>query len=255
LFSYRLGRRATTGVIEHTHKAPSLLEQRVPKGLTGTILRAETIGINNATGKAIAAKDLAGLLNSNVTLSRQKQKELGIEVKPILFDIEKYRGRDVTSKTFDERHTLVQEIAKQMQFDVVETARTESEKKKLLTAIKNNQHALTSEGVILRRDDTAAATKVKFRPDYDVYVRSIFGIEGKDRAGGFEYSWTPKGEIAGRIGTGFNHSEAKAMLQNPKSYLGRVAKVEAETKYVSGSLAKPAFKEWHLDKGQLKYRT
>ncbi len=251
LFSYRLGQRAATGVIEHTHKAPSLLEQKVPKGLAGTILRAETIGVDRETGKAIAAKDLAGLLNSNVNLSRQKQKELGIEIKPVVFDIDKYRGRDVSNKSFTERHNLIREIASQMKLDFVELARTAKEKSQLLDTIKAKKHSLTSEGVILRSDVVDHATKVKFRPDYDVHVRSIFGIAGKNRAGGFEYSITPKGKPVGRVGTGFSHAEAKEMLDDPSKYVGRVAKIEAETQYPSGSLAKPSFKEWHLEKGKL----
>lgn len=250
LFSYRLGQRAATGVIEHTHKAPSLLEQKIPKGLAGTILRAETVAVNKETGKALPAKDLAGLLNSNVNLSRQRQTELGVELKPILFDIIKYKGRDVTEKSFDDRHKLLQEIASQMKFEVVDTARTPEDKSKLLKTIQDKKHPLTSEGVILLNNEAAKATKVKFRPDYDVYVRKIFGIDNKDYAGGFEYSLTPKGKITGRVGTGFIRTEARDMADNPNKYIGRAAKITAETQYTSGSLAKPSFKEWHLDKGR-----
>jgi len=256
LFSYRVGRRATTSVIEHTHKAPALLELRVPKDLAGTILRAETVAVNKDTGKALPAPTLAGLLNSSVTNSREQQKALNAELKPILFDIIKYKGHDVSDKSFTQRYTLLKDIAAQTKLDIVDVATTQKEKDNLLNSIKNQKHLLTTEGVILQRhQDSSSATKAKLRPDHDVYVRDIFEATdatgtGKKRAGGFMYSWTPKGPITGRVGTGFDYAEATAMLASPKDYVGRVAKVEAETKYPSGKLGKPAFKEWHLDKGK-----
>lgn len=261
LFSYRIGQRAATGVIEHTHKAPSLLELRVPKNLGGTLLRAETIATNKTTGKALPAKDVAGLLNASVTRSREQQQELNAEIKPIVFDIAKYRGRDVSHKSFAERYQLLKQIARDTNIPVVEIATTTIEKEKLLKDIKAGKHPLTNEGVVVRHVERATpAIKAKLRPDYDVVVRNIFEAsspngKGLGRAGGFEYSWTPKGPIAGRVGTGFDHDMAKDMHNQPHEYLGRVAKVEAETKYPSGKLGKPAFKEWHLDKGPGYIRT
>lgn len=254
LFSYRLGKRAKSGVIEHTHKAPSLLEQRVPEHLARTVLRAETIGVRR-NGKAIASKDLTGLLNSSVPVSRRKQKEMGVEVKPVLFDIDQYRGKPVKDLPYLERHSILKEIGEALNLDVVDIARTPGEKTRLLHKIEQGKHPLTSEGVILR--PLSAPNKIykaKFRPDHDVYVRGVYTAmdksgKPKDRAGGFEYSWTPTGAIAGRVGTGFSHSLAKDMLSNPADYVGRVAKVQAETRYESGALGKPSFQEWHLDKG------
>ena len=251
LFSYRQGKRSSTGVIEHTHKAPSLLTQRVPKELKGTVLRAETIAVTRA-GKALPAKDLAGMLNASVSNSREKQKELNVTVKPIAFDIWKYKGKDVSALPFSERYKLLQEVRDKTDIEIVDVATTTGAKQKLLAKIKDGRHPLTNEGVIVRSNSASGkATKFKFRPDYDVYVRKIFPIQNKNRAGGFEYSWTPKGKVTGRVGTGFSHAMAEDMLKNPERYVGRAAKVQAETKFQSGKLSKPAFQEWHLDKGKI----
>jgi len=254
LFSYRKPKRHLAGLIEHTHKVPELLETRVPKGLAGTTLRAETIGVDRK-GKAIPAKDIAGMLNATVTNSRAKQEEMGATLKPVIFDIARYRGKDVSGKSFEERKRLMTEVGDALGIDVAELAHTAKEKQTLLDRIRAGKHKLTGEGVVLRPlEGEGPALKAKLRPDHDVYVRRIFEASdstgaGKARAGGFEYSWTPRGEIAGRVGTGFGHAEAKDMLTRPDKYIGRVAKVEAEQKYPSGALGKPSFKEWHIEKG------
>lgn len=251
LFSYRTPVRHAAGVIEHTHKVPSLLKTRVPAHLKGTVLRTETIAVGR-DGRAIPAKDIAGMLNATVPNSREKQRQLDAELRPILIDIDKYKNKDVRQLPFSARYELMKQIHQEMGIPIAEIAQTPEEKKRLFDAVQHNRHPMTQEGVILRKlDGSTVPLKAKFRPDHDVYVREIFDTEKKDRAGGFSYSWTPRGPIVGRVGTGFNHTTLKDMQQNPDKYLGRVAKVEAETKYSSGALSKPSFREWHLDKGKM----
>ena len=50
VYSYREAKRAPTGLIEHTHKMPGLLERKVPKSLDGTVLRAELVGVREPSG-------------------------------------------------------------------------------------------------------------------------------------------------------------------------------------------------------------
>lgn len=253
LFSYRTPKRHTAGVIEHTHKVPSLLEMRVPKDLKGTLLRTETIGVDHK-GKAIPAKDIAGMLNATVPNSRSRQTELGATLRPIILDVERYKGKSVQHLPFRERYDLAKSIGQQMNLQVTDAAYDAKTKHKLLTLIGKGKHLLTTEGVVLRPlHVTGSPTKAKFRPDHDVHVREIFGATNKDgmpldRAGGFRYSHTAKGPIVGSVGTGFDHALLKDMLSNPRNYTGRVAKVQAEQKYESGALGKASFIEWHLDK-------
>lgn len=257
LFSYRKPKRHTAGVIEHTHKVPLLLNTRTPKELTNTTLHAETIAVNE-DGTGLPAKDIAGMLNATVPNSRRKQKELKAKLLPILLDVSRYRGKDVSTLPFSARYTLLKEIQNRLKLPIAEIARTPREKSQLLEKIRTGKHPLTREGVILRPINIPGpATKAKFRPDHDLYVREIFQATDRNgkplgRAGGFTYSWSKKGPIVGRIGTGFDHETARDMLRNPERYKGRVAKIEAETKYRSGALSKPSFKEWHLDKGDIE---
>jgi len=254
LFSYREPKRHPAGVIEHTHKVPALLTTRVPKEIANSTLRVETIGVGK-DGKAIPAKDIAGMLNASVVNSRARQEEMGANLKNVIFDISRYRGKDVSTQPFTDRLRMMREIGSALKMDVAETAHTPEEKRNLLDAITSGKHPMTTEGVIVRHHDKPeVGYKAKIRPDHDVYVRKIFEAtdaegQGKGRAGGFEYSWTPRGPVVGRVGTGFTHTEATDMLKNQHDYLGRVAKVEAETKYPSGALSKASFREWHLEKG------
>jgi superfamily II DNA or RNA helicase len=256
-YSYRVPKRHAAGVIEHTHKIPMLMETRVPKELKGTVIRTETIGVDK-NGKAIPAKNIAGMMNATVRNSRAKQKEMGATLRPVMLDIEKYRGKDVTVLPYSARYALMQEVHRELNIPITELATTRAEKKRLLDSIRKGKHPLTTEGVVLRSMNTPGpATKAKFRPDFDVFVRDIFEARSKDdkpkgRAGGFQYSWTPEGPIAGRVGTGFDHALARDMHSNPDRYVGRAAKVQAEQKYESGALGKASFQEWHLDKGDIE---
>lgn len=257
IYSYRTPRRARAGVIEHTHKVPYLLETRVPKGLAGTVLRTELVGVENNTSKGIPATEIGGMLNATVPRSRALQKDRNAVLLPIALDITRYRGKDMSKTPYEERYRILKDIGVQLGIPVTEAALSSQEKKELLGSIQAGAHPMTNEGVVLRDKHQLPdrVSKFKIRPDHDVYVREIFEAttaSGKPtgRAGGFTYSHTPKGAIKGRVGTGFSHALARDMLKNPTRYVGRVAKVEAEKKMPSGALSKPAFLEWHLDKGK-----
>lgn len=252
LFSYRVPKRHDAGLIEHTHRIPRLTNLRVPKEHAGTVVRAETIGVDRR-GKAIPARTVGGLLNSTVTKSRMQQDKTGYRLELVLLDVETYQGESVAHLPYEERHRLLQRIGDDLNLRVTEVAADEKQKSKMIDKIWRGKHPMTAEGVIVRPTGEGKAFKAKIRPDHDVYVREIHEARDergnlKGRAGAFSYSWTPDGPIVGRIGTGFDHATAKDMLEHPEQYQGRVAKVFAETKMPSGALSKPSFSEWHLDK-------
>lgn len=251
VYSYRIPKRHSAGLIEHTHKVPFLMEREVPRELKGTTLRAELVALDGQ-GKALPATTLGGMLNAAVPKSREKQKELGATLMPMPFDVVRYRGKDVSTLPFAARLEILRTVSKATGLPAPETAATPREKRELLRTVGEGQHPLTNEGVVLRTlDASAPAAKVKFRPDYDVYVRGVAPSIAKGRAGGFTYSLTPRGPIAGNVGTGFDHATLRDMLESPKKYVGRAAKVQAEKQFESGALSKPSFIEWHLDKGNL----
>lgn len=260
VFSYRVGKISETGLIEHTHKIPGLMQASVPKELDGTVLRAETIALDK-DGKALPGEQIAGLLNSKVWESRAAQEEHSAKLKTFPFTVERFRGRDVSSYPFAEKLKILKKVEEHLpHFEVPEIASTPESKRKLLDDIRSGEHPLTREGVVLVHPDQvpAAFTKAKHAPDFDVYVRAVHPAKKEgggthDRAGAISYSWTPDGPIVGQLG-GFKHDEARDMLQNPDKYIGRVAKVRAMKKFEAGSTAlfQPRFKEWHLDKGEIE---
>ena len=149
------------------------------------------------------------------------------------------------------------------QFVIPETAETTSQKLRLLNLIRAKKHPLTAEGIVFHHKErgkvrpTGSTVKAKLRPDFDVYVRDVFPGKGSregEAAGGFEYSWTPRGKVVGRVGTGFSHALVRDMYQNPTKYIGRVAKVRSAGPFPSekglGALRAPSFSEWHLEKGK-----
>ena len=203
------------------------------------------------------------MLNSNVWTSREKQHEIGPLVVA-LFDVDKFKGVDYRNKPYAEKLEAITEALKSlkntMTFTMPAIALETDKQKALLEAIEKGQHPTTREGVVFWNLNSAGPPiKVKFRPDYDVYVRGFFEGEGKfkDQAiGGFYYSWSPTGAVQGKVGTGLTDFLREDMFRFPQKYIGRVAKVQAHEVYPDkenpeqpGALRAPAFIDWHLEKG------
>lgn len=257
LFSYREPKTPGRDIIEYTHKVgPPVYGAKVPSKYKDTVLRGETWGVDK-DGKPLHSSVVAGLLNANLWNSRDSQATTGNKLRTTVFDVVKYRGKDVSEAPFGEKLKILRDVAQDVDFlELPSIALTKEEKQRLVSAVRNDPKHETEEGLVLQHLETAAkGIKAKIRPDHDVYVRSIFQAISKDgtphaRAGGFEYSWTEDGPIVGRVGTGFDHDMARDMWANQDRYIGRVAKVFARTKYKSGALGEPSFNQWHPDKGK-----
>jgi len=251
--SYRSSKRSSTGVIEHTHKVPALYGQKVPSGLGGTILRGGLYAMHPQSGKATPAKDLAGILNSNVWASREKQKQHG-ELIPVIYDVVKYKGKNMEGAPYAEKLKVLTEVADKLPFELPRMAHSPEEKKDLITKIRTGQVPETEEGVVfwnLKKGEPPY--KAKFTQDHDVYIRDFFHGGGKyanKAVGGFLYSYEENGPIVGRVGTGLSDELRIDMHNNPLKYRGLVARVRAQEKFPSGALRAPAFVDWHLDKNE-----
>jgi hypothetical protein len=251
--SYRLAKRSKTGLIEHTHKVPSLFGVETPPGLGGTILRGGLYAMDPKTGKAVHAKDLASLLNSSVWKSRENQKQIG-ELIPVVYDVVKYKGRNMETASYGEKLKILLEVADKLPFELPRIAVTSEDKAKLIEDIRTGKVPETTEGVVfwnIRKGE--APVKAKFVKDHDVYIRDFFPGEGKYKGkgvGGFLYSHEPHGSIVGRVGTGLSDELRTDMHQHPDKYKGLVARVTAQDKFPSGALRAPAFQDWHLDKNE-----
>lgn len=254
VYSYRPTERKT-GLIEHTHKVPGMVDNKVPAELGDTVVRGELFA-SGPDHKALPAEQIGGMLNSSVWKSRDLQKQRG-RLLTRIFDVVKFKGKDVQDAPYEQKLQMLRQVQGHLPLlDVPETAIGMKAKQRLRESIQKGRYPDTKEGLVewdLKKGDRP--TKAKFRPDYDVYVRRIFPATSKsgeelDRAGGFEYSHTPDGPIAGRVGTGFDHATLRDMKSNPDRFVGRAAKVLALDKHQSGALRAPSFSEWHLDKGK-----
>jgi hypothetical protein len=194
VFSYREAKKGSTGLIEHTHKLPELLRDKVPKELDQTVLRTELVAIDKK-GKALDPEVTGGLLNSKVWESRRKQKELGAKLQVYPFNVVKYRGRDMSNVPYEEKLQILKKVETVFRdMWVPEIVTSPNDKADLLNRIKAKKYPLTDEGVVLiDPKGTGSPIKAVFRPNFDVHVREIFPAESKggkplDRAGGFTFS-------------------------------------------------------------------
>jgi len=252
VFSHRLSKRhPEIGVIEYTHKIEPLLQTKVPSELHDTILKAEVLAVTK-DNKPLPAHELGGILNSNVLKAREDLKNKKAMLKVFIFDVVKYKGKDVSHLPYEERYKLLQEIKNYIASPALAVVPMLSPKEapRVLELMKRGKFNITNEGLIIRTD--GKTFKAKIRPDYDVYVRDFFPGEGKYKnwgVGGFYYSHTPDGPIVGKVGTGLSDELRRDMYLNPKKYIGRVAVVEAMGIYdKTGALRAPSFVRWHLDK-------
>lgn len=257
--SYRPGKRAEGGIIEHTHKIPDFSKLPIPPHLRDSIVRGE-IYAKGPTGKAIKSHELGALLNSGIWNSRAKQEGAQSPLKTVLFDVVRHRGRDVSQEPYRRKLSILEEIIQDIPyFELPPMARTPKEKKKLFEDIVAGRVPETEEGVVAwNMEQYAPAARIKIRPDYDVYIREFYdarpGTKYEGNAvGGFLYSHEPDGPIVGRVGAGLSDKLRRKMYENPGSYTGAVATVTAQGKFKSGALRAPSFSEWHLDKNDLEF--
>lgn len=249
IFSYRPTERET-GVIEHTHKLPNYRQLIAPKELAGTVLRGELYGVDKATGKSLPAEITGGLLNASVWNSREKQKELGAVLRSSIFDVVRYKGKLVENAPYSEKLKILEEVqSKVPALKLPPTAKDTAEKVKLFSQIQSGQHPATSEGVVIWKLDDHRPTKAKFRPDIDVEVVGVTPGEGKHtgRVGALQVR-LPGKESVTNVGTGLSDKLRDEIARDPKSYIGRVAKVYTQQVFPSGRLRAPSFGGWHLDK-------
>jgi len=235
IVSHRESKRSDTGLIEHTHRFPGITKAKVDKEIAG-LYRGEVYAVRK--GKLLPAEELGGILNSKVDKSLDTQKDQKIQMRMALFGI-----------PGDKHKKVLKFMGKG--FEEVQTAKSKFEKSDMLEKIRNKQHPMTEEGIVIVNKSTGEPYKYRLRPDYDVYIRRMFPGQGKYAGiavGGFEYSLSPRGPIIGKVGTGFTDALRIDMKTNSKKYIGKVATVHATRQTKKGVLFQPAFTRMHLDK-------
>ena len=228
---------------------------QIPEHLKGTILRGEIYGTKGKDG-VIPPQQLGGLLNASIQKSLEKQKEQGIDLKVMPFDVVRYGKTPIPALSLsqEERMNKLREVLTflpRSKFRLPESAETPAAARSLVETIKHRMHPRTQEGVIgWPKEPGKAPVKAKFTPEADVWVRNVFPGAGRltgSGAGGFEYSLSPEGPIVGRVGTGFSEEARKEMLQDPEGWLNRMARIKAQDRFPSGAYRAPAFIALHED--------
>ena len=235
VLSHRTSKR-TGSLICHTERffGRRPVIKKLPKDLTDTVLLGEMYGEQN--GKVIPLQTLGGILNSNLDKSLNTQRREKINLKAVLFDVQKLHGRDTSKLPYETRLRLLEKIKpylNQDKFELPETVKGPKAGLSLLDKIRAGNHHLTTEGLIVRTQE-GKDVKAKLFTEHNVHIRDIFRGEGKyegKAAGGFEYSLTTNGPVVGKCGTGFNDKLRIDMWKNPQQYLGRVARISAQGQF------------------------
>lgn len=223
----------------------------IPSEYNDSVLLGETYG--SKKGKPLKSQETGGLLNATIENSLKSQKDNGTELRNMLFDIAKLKGKPISpTMTYAERKAIlgkIMEILPKGKFHLPEEANTPEDALALWNKIKSKAHEHTTEGIVVR-PPTGVPSKAKVFPEQDVHIRGFFPGEGKYKGvgvGGFTYSHEPEGKVVGRVGTGLTDEMRKLMHSDPKGFLGRIAKVHSHGQQDSGALRVPAFLGLHED--------
>lgn len=248
VFSYRTSKLSPTRLIHHTPRVADMVGKRTPKGLAGAVLRGELVA-QDPSGRSLPAAQTGGMLNAGVWKSRSIQRVQG-DIKPFVFDVERWRGRDVSGLPWREKSKLLsraQELAPWLK--TPRTAVSAGDKAKLVADVMRGKEPSTEEGVVEWHQDHAIPAKAKVQRERDVYVRKVFAETGKREglAGGFEFSLTPTGPIVGRVGTGMSHDLKRDLHDNPDRYVGLKAKILTTPAPESYAPRAPVFAGWHME--------
>ena len=248
LFSYREAKNET-GLIEHTQKMPRYWKNVAPEGMRPTVLRGELIAVDKA-GKPLPVNEISGLLNSGTETSREVQRQKGVRLKFMAFDIDRLDGKKVGKMPYQKTEEILKRLSKEIPgLHMMPTVYDEAGKLKLKQEIGQKTHQLTEEGIVERSIETGEATKGKGEEPHDVFIREVYPGLKPNEAGGFRFSYTEHGPVVGNVGTGFSRSDRTRMLKDPSQWVGRVAKVMAQQKLPSGALRMPVFHGFHESKG------
>jgi GNAT superfamily N-acetyltransferase len=248
ILSHRLSRK-TGKPIFHTERfygeVPKLYN--LPHDLRDIVAKGELYGVRQ--DHAIPAQELGGILNSSLERSLSDQRERGIKLRAMLFDVARAGGKDLSGVPYSDRYALLQRLIKYLpadRFELPDQATDPEMALKMYKQISEGKHPYTEEGLVIH-PPTGVPQKIKLFNEHDVHVRGTFPGEGRlaemGAPGGFEYSLEPDGPIVGRVGTGFNDDLRKQL----GDYVGRVAKIRSQKQLPSGAYYAPAFHSFHED--------
>lgn len=289
--SYRKSKRTGMPIVHTERMFGGRPNIEIPKELVGTVLKGELYGIRDHGGKppavratdedrkgraamgvagrqvqdgdaaaadtarrAIAPSALGGILNATIEHSLQKQRDRGVSLKNMVYDIQQLGKKpiDFAKTPYASRRKMVQDVVKHLPadyFHISEEATTPDEARALWSRIRGGTHPLTHEGIVIH-PSVGRPMKAKQMEEADVHVTGTFPGAGKYRgrgAGGFTYSLEPGGPTIGEVGTGLSDDLREQMHRDPESFVGRVARIHAQEQFPSGAWRAPALIALHED--------
>jgi hypothetical protein len=249
LVSHRVSKR-TGGAIPYTEKFFGQIPRfDYPKKFENALLTGELFGQRD--NKAIPVQELGGILNAGVARSLEKQREQGVDLKSLLFGVKELGGKPV-SLPYSEQRKLIEELLPHLpkdKFVLPENARTSEEALALFNRVREGEHPLTQEGIVIQPEE-GRTIKSKFRPEQDVYIRGFTPGLGKfkDRGiGAIQYATEPEGPVVGQMGTGLSDEMRRELMLHPELYLNRIARATSHGAFPSGALRVPVFLGLHED--------
>lgn len=252
IFSYR-AEKGTNRPITHTERffQGARPELKIPPKLRGSILRGETYGTKS--DKVIPPQELGGILNSTIENAIKSQREKGIELRNMLFDIQQYGKKPVDFELTPyatRRRYLLEALAHlpSNKFYLAPEVKGPEAAKSLWKQIGEGKHPHTTEGVVIHKE-RGKPHKAKYTDEYDVHITDIFPGEGKYKGhgGGFTYSLVPGGKAIGRVGTGFSDELRKQIAKDPAAFIGRIARIRSQQQLPSGAYRAPSLLALHED--------
>jgi len=244
VFSHRVSKR-TGQLVEHTDRLVHLDAART-EGLEDTRVRAEAWhprGVNF----------LSGTLNSSPERARQVQRSAG-PVRLQIFDITRYKGKDVSKLPYAERRALYEEVAKEMASPHVKPVRSV---KTGFSRFYEQQVSLKhtpTDGVVVKRGDMGYDEKpwIKVKPS-DLADCTVVGLsEGAGKHDGRlgALTVTTPEEKRVQVGTGFSDWERQWIWDHRDEIPGEVARVDFHVRHGKRTDTGPRFDSWHPDKSE-----
>jgi DNA ligase D-like protein (predicted 3'-phosphoesterase) len=244
LFSHRVSRR-TGRLVEHTDRLPHLRDLKAPK-LAGTDLRVEAWhpkGVNF----------LSGTLNSTVENARSLQNEHG-PVRAAVFDVVRYKGKDVRSLPYQQRQKIYQEVSRVLgspsSLHSVQVAGDTSWPKFYDKTVARRD--IPTDGVIVKDSRLGHAEKpwIKVKPhdEVDCKITSVSEGLGKHsgRLGALTVE-TPEGKHV-QVGTGFTDGERGWLWSHREGLPGEVIRARFHVRQGETTASGPRFAGFHPDK-------
>jgi len=283
VLSYRTAKRTGHPIVHTERMFGGRPQLDIPKKYEGSVLKGELYaekirpddvsrptsddaGVEEGAGvaaqadeaaqvlRAVEPQRLGGLLHATVEHSRDKQREQGLDIKNMLFDIQQLGKTPIDPNVtpYAERRKMIEEILPYLppdKFQLAEETTDPEEAKQLWHSIIAGKHPLTREGIVFQ-PPVGKPTKAKRLEESDVHITDVFPGGGKYQgtgAGGFGYALAPGGPRAGEVGTGLSDELRAQLLADPAAYIGRVARIRSQEQYPSGAWRAPALIAMHED--------